>query len=431
MYEIENKEHRITFHNNHNVFILGAGFSVDAGLPTMKSFIPAMRHAVNWAKQEKLPDLLDEIVRSLVFRKLSTSAAYRCKIDPDNIEDIFSLFDGGSSLFNANYNRFSMQRAIAATLESRMALYREHKRTINLALFDYITRSLSESYIDSLQDDKNSNIQKIIPLYEAYAAMFANVFAVKGDRLTTQPQNTLITFNYDTLLEESLEEMSISYNLGISNSEDFFIDSECANLVKDSELSGLTILKLHGSMNWVVPGHYGDQILSPSGKIPDIRIYKTATDLFTDQARTYDQLILEPPTWNKGKSAPILQKLWNKSVEALNTATRIFIIGYSLPETDMHFKYLMASGLSNNISLEEIVIVNPAFDDPQESEALRTRIFKIFREEHESERTIKLIPYNAFNFILAPGGSKITQTDLLPFISLPSLDLSFFLHPTP
>ena len=35
------------------------------------------------------------------------------------------------------------------------------------------------------------------------------------------------------------------------------------------------------------------------------------------------------------------------------------IIGFSIPPTDLHFKYLLAAGLQNNYSLREIVFVNP------------------------------------------------------------------------
>ena len=432
MHETEDKEHEITFHNNHNVFILGAGFSVDAGLPTMKTFIPAMRHAVSWAEQENLLDLRDDIVQSLVFRKLSTSAAYRCKVDPSNIEDIFSLFDGGSTRLKNNFNRYSMQKAIAATLESRMAAYRQHKKSIKVVFQDYLETSFSQKYIDSLPNDADSTRQKIIPLYAACAALFANSFAMKSNSIV-QPKNTIITFNYDTLLEESLEEISVPYNLGILDS-DISIEHDSSNLIYRQSLSGLSILKLHGSMNWAMSykAHENHQNRSSSDKTyPCIRIYNTATDLFRDDAHLYDQLILEPPTWNKGKSAPILQLLWDKSIEALSTATRVFIIGYSIPETDMHFKYLLASGLSNNISLEEIVIVNPSFDDTTESEALRARIFKVFREEHESDRSIRLIPYNASNFILAPSGAKFSHANLLPFMLFPTLSHSFFLQANP
>ena len=430
MQTIDKEKHGMPFHNNHNVFILGAGFSVDAGLPTMKTFIPAMRHAVRWADNMSLSDLRENIIESLSIIASSAKAAYRCKIDPSNIEDVFSLFDGGlENKYDGRFKRTNMQKAIAATLESRMDDYRQHKKAAKLVLQDFVQLSLNQAYISSLSTNAEATQQKFIPLYEACSALLANCFSVNGDPFNN-PKNTIITFNYDTLLEESLEEMSIAYNLGITNNEGIDIDSQCANMRCDNPLSGLSILKLHGSMNWALKFRAHDNQHEKSELYksrPSLTIYKNATDLFNDDAHLYDQLILEPPTWNKGKSAPILQLLWDKSIEALSTATRIFIIGYSVPETDMHFKYLMATGLANNISLEDIFIVNPSFDDSQESSRLKTRIFNTFREELEHSRTIKFLPLNACDFMLAPAGNKsLHHPHLLPFVLFPTLSHSFF-----
>ena len=38
-----------------------------------------------------------------------------------------------------------------------------------------------------------------------------------------------------------------------------------------------------------------------------------------------------------------------------------------MPPTDLHFKYLLAAGLRNNISLREIAFVNPDFDVPRKA----------------------------------------------------------------
>ena len=424
MSELHNKEHDITYHNNHNVFILGAGFSTGAGLPTMRNFIPAMRHAVSWAEENGFNDLRDDIIRSLVLRKNSASAAYRCKIDPNNIEDIFSLYAGGLQITRGRHNKSSIQRAIAATLEFKMSYYRTHAPLLKLSIQPHIISTLPEDYINSLKSG-DSDTQKIIPLYQAIASVLSNGLNANG--LVEKPtKNTIITFNYDTLLEESLESISAPYNLGIT-SENIDIDSDSPHLNRGQPLSELSILKLHGSSNWAVSFNtHTDSHQRNDKTYPSIKIYRNATELFTDQAHEYDQMILEPPTWNKGSNAPILQQLWDKSIEALSTATTIFIIGYSMPESDMHFKYLMAFGLSNNISLEKVIIINPAFGQEIDSGPLKARVFKIFREEHEAENSLQMISCNASDFILAAGKQKKIDPNFLPFILNPGLDHSFF-----
>lgn len=39
-------------HNDHNVYILGAGFSVEAGYPVIKDFMNQMRDAAAWLQVE-------------------------------------------------------------------------------------------------------------------------------------------------------------------------------------------------------------------------------------------------------------------------------------------------------------------------------------------------------------------------------------------
>jgi hypothetical protein len=58
-------------------------------------------------------------------------------------------------------------------------------------------------------------------------------------------------------------------------------------------------------------------------------------------------------------------------VRALRLATRVVIIGFSMPRTDMHFKYLLAAGLKENISLRKIVVIDPALSGENASKFKR------------------------------------------------------------
>ena len=86
--------------------------------------------------------------------------------------------------------------------------------------------------------------------------------------------------------------------------------------------------------------------------------------------------VLVPPTWKKILGGP-LEGIWDAAVHSLETATRIVIIGFSIPPTDMHFKYLLAAGLHKNVSLRQILFVNP---DPREE--LRPRAEALLRKSY-------------------------------------------------
>ena len=66
-----------------------------------------------------------------------------------------------------------------------------------------------------------------------------------------------------------------------------------------------------------------------------------------------------------------LRPVWQAAREELKQAFRLIIVGYSLPKTDSFFKYLLTLGLSENESLQEIILIDPAKD--KLGDALRER----------------------------------------------------------
>ncbi len=100
-------------YNDNNVYILGAGFSAEAGLPVIFSFLAQMRDAVDWLEKEGRTAEREAIERVLDFRHQSAAAGYRMNIDLDNIEHLFSLADAAPGTTNSN----DVSLAIAATID--------------------------------------------------------------------------------------------------------------------------------------------------------------------------------------------------------------------------------------------------------------------------------------------------------------------------
>lgn len=142
--------------------------------------------------------------------------------------------------------------------------------------------------------------------------------------------NSIISFNYDLLVEEALTNLNIPYDYCIENKRN---SDKCIEL-----------LKLHGSINW--------------GENAESKTRYSVHESYSHLLKEGKTPQLVPPTWRKIFTGP-LRQIWDQSVKSLEKATRIIIIGFSVPNTDNHFKYLMAAGLQNNISLREIVFVNP------------------------------------------------------------------------
>jgi hypothetical protein len=53
-----------------------------------------------------------------------------------------------------------------------------------------------------------------------------------------------------------------------------------------------------------------------------------------------------------------MRPVWKRAVDALKTAARICVIGYSMPESDAFFKFLLALGLAENDRLNKLIVVD-------------------------------------------------------------------------
>jgi hypothetical protein len=101
-------------HNDHNVYILGAGFAAEAGLPLIKDFMNRMRDAAAWLEEQGgRKRELDAISRVLEFRLKAAAAAHRVPLNVESVEELFSLASASAGADLAE----EMAWAIAATLD--------------------------------------------------------------------------------------------------------------------------------------------------------------------------------------------------------------------------------------------------------------------------------------------------------------------------
>jgi hypothetical protein len=337
-------------HRNHNVYILGAGFSYNAGLPLMSNFLTVMRESMDWLEQSQRPEItaIDEVFE---FRLRASGAAYRTKVDVENIEELFSLASASENELVAR----AIPSAIAATLE-----YAEQR-----------TSYIPLSWQDPPNFTQTTTTTKRVPIYDVYAGLISGRFCRSA---IGEMRNTVITFNYDTLLENSLAALQIPFDYYIPNAH---LHDSARAILQDQ--TALPVLKLHGSVNW------GIQITQDSPST----IYGTYRDL----RDVGDKPLLVPPTWRKSFGG-VLIKVWEEALKALKEATRIVIVGFSIPPTDTHFKYLLSAGLRDNISLRNIIFVNPS-ENPE-----RANLFSIFREELESQGIVKVRKLPTAQFFL-------------------------------
>jgi hypothetical protein len=406
----EAEDKRVPFHNDHNIYIVGAGFSYEAGYPLIRNFMEKMRETAIW--QEKNSRETKEIEAVLKIRLEAAPASLRVQLDPDNVEDLFSLTaatENTSKIQNQN-----MLIAIAETLE-----YCRIHSHFEPVIFPGSRTSLPKGF---KSDNEENPMNSIIDPYKFFIGLMTGVW---GD--TPFHDNTFISFNYDLLLESSLREWNIPYRyeglhgFEISGAETPPRYDDSARSIEQNavEENSVSILKLHGSLNWaatVIPVPVR-QIL--------VKIYGGQVPMDVLRSGQID-LLLAPPIWDKGTAriGHPLSGIWSSAIKKLQTATRIIVIGYSLPSADAHFRYLMAAGLQHNISLKEIVFVNPdlAENRPQREE-LETRIYSVFKNDLNQKGMVKPIGLSARSFFLHAGYAGSILNRKYPFPNYPPMGI--------
>lgn len=111
--------------------------------------------------------------------------------------------------------------------------------------------------------------------------------------------------------------------------------------------------------------------------------------------------LLVPPTWRKDIGVD-LSATWQAAVTALRTATRIVMLGYSVPPTDQHLKFLLAAGLQDNISLRKVFFVNPALAESETEKQLKERLFGLLRPEHFDQGIVEIVATDIREFLAGP-----------------------------
>ena len=336
--------------NDHNVYILGAGFSAHRGLPLISQFMRRMRDAHEYLVANHRHEEASAIETVLQFRLRSAAAAYRVQLDLENIEQLFSL----ASIAGDRYSE-AIRTAIAATID-----YSELTRPAPTSSIRIDYEGQLELTLPALWQQKSSApnpprtvLDILAPFYQVATQALLGLLG----KSTGTARNTFIPFNYDLLVEKALSELGHEFSYGFAAEQQIQLLNPQTTL-RHQPTALVRLLKLHGSMNWAV------------------RAESTAVTIGADYgALRAASLIPElvPPTWRKSFT-PALQSVWAGAVDAIREATRLIVVGFSAPPADLHFKYLLAAGLQDNVSIRDIVFFDPA------EQAIRDRAQALFAD---------------------------------------------------
>lgn len=390
-------------HKNHNVYILGAGFSNDGGMPLIKGFLERMGDSVEWLHENDRTSEEEAIEQVLDFRLKAAGTAYRSNIDVENIEELFSLASASEGESHTDY----VTRAIAATLD----FAQRTSPSSEAYLYVQTLRNMPQRW-RLLTQEEGANLggyTHACPLYHLYAGVLAGYFCDESAGM----RNTVITFNYDTLVEDALSDLAIPFHYGLSSSSARLqVEAKCVFSDK-APPDAVPVLKLHGSTNWS----------TPDDPAKGVDVHGSYADLRERESR----VLLLPPTWRKAFGGHLMG-VWETALASIREATRIIILGFSMPPTDTHFKYLIASGLRDNISLRKLIFVNLGLQEDPEKARLRNNLFNIFRPELEQRGVVTTSDHSIYRYLFDSHEGKVINRTFSTNYGRIGLNLNGIIH---
>lgn len=278
------------------------------------------RKSTRWRDTERLPERLDDAFR--YFYPDASNRGYR----PDVVD-----------FFSALRTYIDVGAGMRGGFQDAPELFRSLKFAIAQLLVDHIREA-------------DTRLQKGHPFLER----------------VVQLGNIVVTSNWDLVLERYAMLHSVPLRLsGFQRTGEFIL------------------LKLHGSMDWCAvgrrPRRYGDsqyaslregigtgpyRVRLPRNQDAVVRIralerWNSAWSSISSRA-----LDLHMVTMARGKAGDLgpLQEIWRDAYSALSRASRLDIVGYSLPEDDIEIRTLLRAAIHRGTGPTRLSTHNPAPD---------------------------------------------------------------------
>lgn len=186
----------------------------------------------------------------------------------------------------------------------------------------------------------------------------------------------LISLNYDIHMDNALIRARNQFGVDLDYGTDF------ANFDHDDEWTrpgprAVPLFKLHGSLNWLYCPRCTALTLTPKEKGILSRRGRGRCGCNEELAP-----IIVPPSFFKEMSNFHLQSIWRRAEQALISAKRIVFCGYSLPDADIHFKYMLKRAELNRTGPPaKIFVVNDHDTKKQDDRSAEiARYRRLFRD---------------------------------------------------
>ncbi len=330
---------------SRNLFILGAGASAHLGTPLMNNFLEIAQALWRKGQVDKVADHFEKVFSALGYLQSVRSHA---KIDTGNIETLYAALEMGKTL-----GKFpGIIDPLSVSVSGVPETFAEQIDRLITSLRIVIGYTLQETTV------VNTETNKAMPM-DVYSDFIKDIMD-----LAKKDSVSIVTFNYDLGLDYAFyrNKIRIDYALDDLSHPDV----------------GISYLKLHGSLNWRQCANKICNTITTDTNFSHTQRYIDGHSIIPVLTRLKDRKckhcqkelmnepLIVPPTWNKTAYHMNIERVWTKAASELASAENIFIIGYSLPDTDQFFRYLYALSYDPKTFLKRFTVINT--DSPKREE---------------------------------------------------------------
>ena len=322
------------------VFILGAGFSKGVGAPIQSELLPGiLRFDVNVLEPEEKKLFVNN-------KKYLLEILDAMLVDIENNEFIIDLEDLYTPIDKCILNGYSFRNIPA----NELPMYRKS--------FDI----LISIYIKNLLEEIESN---------NYVSRWADyIVGRKSSEKNRKDNISFITTNWDIILDNAFYR-SLSHKNGVIDYCCYTTQYKTDEYMYPGLMAiakgyfNIKILKLHGSMNWLLCPRCGRLYTTFYEKIsihevlnkPKCRLCERN---FSGQktndggAHLISQLMM--PTYIKDLNNVQLKLIWQNASVELSESTKLIFMGYSFPSADFELRELFARSVPHNTKIEIVLL---------------------------------------------------------------------------
>ncbi len=316
---------------SHIVFVLGAGASKHAGAPLMAEFLDVAAQQFAAVPSDPAHAHYHRVSRAISALQ---SVHSKSQLDLINLESVFTALEVANTL--KKLPGFAAEEIPETITSLKELIVKTLEATMKFPISEHRVRAPDE--------------------YATFATLISNITSSRSNDTAG-----IISFNYDVGVDIALSQQRVAYDYGLEKSHD----------------QGPRLLKLHGSLNWGIslenesihPIHMDKYLRKHGTRLASrdphtLAIVQVGTHLgeylaIEEGVRVAKEPVIVPPAWNKADYHQMLRNVWQTAAGELEKADHIFIMGYSMPETDAFFRLLYALGTAGQTPLREITVFNP------------------------------------------------------------------------